>query len=380
MKHGNNGIKTLAVLALALTSSFLLWGCDLMGNFFSPSRAMVFAVDSSNGSVYEIALSASSRIYEAGAAPIVSVQQNSAGELAFQDGKAFMAVGSYNNTAPGLYWFDPSSAAPSASRMGAGPGGPASGAISAQYVEFASSTLGFVSSADYSGVYPDAVFTFDPSRPAAGLGAAVSGLPTGAFPQGIAVSGGHAYVADNFNAKVYRLDSAGGSGGGFSVEATYTASRGGTTGLLAGYYDADRDGTAEPGVFVANSGGYDALTWAALPGSIDFIPSGSAAATPTTLLQGISVAHIASFDSNTLIATNYGSTYIIALTSSGAVATEVKNASGASFGSFDADVHEGYAYVPDGARKVYRVSRSGTAEAITVGSATQMVTNVGIRR
>ncbi|MCE1195324.1 hypothetical protein LWX53_02355 [bacterium] len=357
MKSGNVLRAAIALAAVALA----LAGCDLAPQGSKGSTASLFAVDSKNGNVYEIDETAAA----AAGAPLLSVAQNAAGEIVFSEDIGFVAVGSYNNTAPGLYRFDVSAAAPQAVRVG--------NRISAQYACVVSGALGYVTSADYGGGYANAVYSFNPASAAAGLGAAVAGAPAGFFPQDIAVAGGRVFVADNGNNKVLRL-----SADGASFDAAYPATARGTTGLLAGGYDYDKDGDDDVGVFVANTGGYDA-NWNALPGSIDFIPadaSDGAAATP--VLAGVGVGRLAAFGDKTLVATNYGATYIVSLSGVPA-ATEVKCA-GLSFGSFDAAVRGGYAYVPDGANGLYRFSAAGTdARKIAVGKSGEYVTNVGVR-
>lgn len=351
------GTGAAAMLALAIA----LAGCDLILPGSKGSTANLFAVDSKNGNVYEIDEAA----LTAAGTPLVSIAQNSAGEIVFSGDIGFVAVGSYGNTAPGLYRFDASSEAPQAARVGA--------MISAQYACVVSDTLGYVTSADYSGVYENAVYSFNPSSASAVLGAAAAGAPAGFFPQDIVLAGGRVFVADNGNGKVLRL-----SADGASFDASYPATAAGTTGLLAGSYDYDDDGDLDGGVFVANTGGYDA-EWNSLPGSIDFIPaSAESGAAATPILAGYSVGRLAAFSDETLVATNYGHTYIVSLSGTPS-AVEVK-CDGASFGSYDAAISGGYAFVPDGENGIFRFSPSGTdALKIAVGKSGEIVGNVGIR-
>ncbi len=360
VKKSRNAMMAFpAILAAALVLAFA--GCGLNAAGPAGSAARLFAVDSINGNVYEI----DETELTAAAAPFVSIAQNSSGEIVFSGDIGFVAVGSYGNTAPGLYCFDASSSAPQAARVGS--------MISAQYACVVSSALGYVTSADYGGVYDNAVYPFNPSSASAGLGAAVTGTPAGFYPQDIAVAGGRVFVADNGNAKVLRL-----STDGASVDAAYAASANGTTGLLAGSYDYDKDGDDDVGVFVANTGGYDA-DWNPLPGSVDFIPADAAdGAAATVVLANCGVGRLAAFDEETLVATNYGVTYIVSLSGTPS-ATEVKCA-GASFGSYDAAVSGGYAFVPDGENGIFRFSPSGTdARKIAVGKSGELVGNVGVR-
>lgn len=360
VNKSHNATKAAAVIfAIVLVAA--LAGCDLILSGSKGSTANLFAVDSKNGNVYEIDEAA----LTAAGTPLVSIAQNSAGEIVFSGDIGFVAVGSYGNTAPGLYRFDASSEAPQAARVGA--------MISAQYACVVSDTLGYVTSADYSGVYENAVYSFNPSSASAVLGAAAAGAPAGFYPQDIALADGRVFVADNGNGKVLRL-----SADGASFDASYPATAAGTTGLLAGSYDYDDDGDLDGGVFVANTGGYDA-EWNSLPGSIDFIPaSAESGAAATPILAGYSVGRLAAFSDETLVATNYGHTYIVSLSGTPS-AVEVK-CDGASFGSYDAAISGGYAFVPDGENGIFRFSPSGTdALKIAVGKSGEIVGNVGIR-
>jgi hypothetical protein len=307
--------------------------------------------------VYEI----DDEAFTAASTALVSIGQDSAGEIAFSGDVGFIAVGSYSNTAPGLYYFDASSATPTVKMAG-------STKISAQYLCIVSDTVGYVTTADSAGVYSNAVYLFDPSNPSAGLGAAVTGFSTGFYPQDIVYASGRIYVADNGNGKVCRLNAA-----GTAVDATYTTTAGGTTGLLAGSFNGNA------GVFVANSGGYD-TSWNSLPGSIDFISSTALdGATATSVLAGYSVGRLAAFDGDTLVATTYSKTYIVKLSGASASASEV-TCSSASFGSNDVNILSDYAYVPDGANALYRFSATGTdAQKITVGQIGEYISNVGVR-
>jgi hypothetical protein len=345
-----------------------LTGCNLLLPT-QGSTADVFAVDSKNGSVYEIDTDNA----QSASVALVSTQQNSTGEMIIRGTKAFIAVGSYSNTSPGLYWFDLSSSNPTTELIG--------DKLSAQYICIVSDTKGYVSSSDYMGTYSNTVYSFDPSNPSAALGGEVTGFDSGFHPQDIAYvsdgGDGRVFVTDNGNGKVYRLNAA-----GTAVELTFTTSAGGTTGLLSGEYDWDNNGSEDAGIFVANTGGYDA-SWNALPGSIDFIPLDASDSSKITSVQtDFSVGRLAAFDTAHLIGTNYGGTWIIDLTKSAGDSgrlTEIKNSQGESFGSLDVNMYDGYSYVPDGAQTVYRVSSKGEVTAISVGKSGEMITNVAVR-
>ena len=345
-------LATVVLLAIGVFA-----GCSNLLNQTTGSTAHLFAVDSKNGKVYEV----NDETLTAASTALVSIGQNAAGEIAFSGDIGFIAVGSYSNTAPGLYYFDASSSTPTAKMVG-----PTK--ISAQYICVVSGSVGYVTAADYAEVYSNTVYPFAPSNPSAGLGATVTGFPAGFYPQDIVYASGRIYVADNGNGKVCRLNAT-----GTAVDATYTTTAGGTTGLLAGSFNDNA------GVFIANSGGYDA-SWNSLPGSIDFIPAtASDGATATSVLAGYSVGRLAAFDSDTLVATTYSKTYIVELSGASASASEV-TCSSASFGSNDVNILDGYAYIPDGANSLYRFSATGTdAQKITVGQTGEYISNVGVR-
>jgi len=359
-QRAKNGVFSFFMVIAAMILG--ISGCDLsLAPEEESSLAHVFAVDSKNGNIYEIGNDGT-----ASTTPLASIGQNSSGEIAFSGTKGFVAVGNYNNTAPGLYFFDAAAAAASASKIGAG--------ISAQYICIASDTQGYVSSADYTGTYANAIYPFNPVTPSTGFSAAITGFPGGFYPQDLISTSGRLYVADNGNGKIYRINEA-----GTSVDASFSTTKGGTTGLLAGAFDYDKDGDADPGVFIANTGGYDA-SWNPLPGSIDFLPVGAAdGSTAHEVLSPISAGRLALLGNSILVATGYSKTYTIDLSAALPTATEVQY-SGVSFGSNDVNIKDGYAYVPDGATAVYRFSGMGQSMLkIEVGNSGEMISNIGIR-
>ena len=371
-KTAGSSLVAFAALTLgALAFLFAVAGCTLPNTQGQGSKANVFAVDSKNGNVYEI----DEEGLTAATLPLLTIGQNAAGELVFNGNTGFLAVGSFGNTAPGLYYFDVTSETPVVKLLG--------DKISAQYICILNATHGYVSSADYYGAYTSAVYPFNPSAPLQGLGEPVSGFDANVFPQDIVVADGRVYVTDNKNGVVCRLNSSGNA-----VEARIHTNKGGTTGLLAGSYDYDSDGDNDVGVFVANTGGYDS-NWNPLPGSIDFLPAiASTDDAVTTVVSDVSVARLAAFGPTKLVATGYAHTYSIELSSLQPRATGAFNAAterevfygDKSFGAFDVDTHNGYAYVPDGQNTVYRFSSTGDGvKAISVGTTGEFITNTGIR-
>jgi len=251
---------------------------------------------------------------------IAATGQNATGEIAFYEGIGYACVGSGTNE--GVYRFDPSDTNPSFSKIG--------DAIAAQYISFPSSSKGYVST------YGGGLYSFAPSSSSPSY-SSISGTSGMTLQEVIVGSDGMVYIADNGNGAVLRIDPS-----DDSVEAIST-SAGGTTGLVAGTFNGSS------GVFVANTGGYDPDTWAALPGSIDFIPSGSTSATTvaSALSGGGSIypARLVQLSDGSLIATGYSHTYRVALSGATATVSEL-TASGASFGSMDIALKDGLVYVP----------------------------------
>jgi hypothetical protein len=156
--------------------------------------------------------------------------------------------------------------------------------------------------------------------------------------------------------------------------ATYSLTASDPNGLLVGTYNGNS------GVFVAESGSY---TTSQENGAIDFIPmgltNGSAA---TKVISRIPASRLAAFNSSTLIVTGgYPShTNIISLNGASAIAHEVYYSTNKTFGSSDVDAFDGNAYVPGGfgSNLVYKVTSNGDTTALTVGSSTYSITNVGV--
>jgi hypothetical protein len=339
------------VLGLALLGA----GCDFAGGGGTAATPHVYAVASHSGALYQID-EATEKVSDV---PLLSTGQNATGELVFYKGIGYAAVASWSNSAPGLYRFDPDTPSAGATRIG----GTTSGAISAQYIAFASATLAYVTSADYSKVYGDALYSFNPSDPAAGL-TKVADL---SFPQDVALGAdGRVYVAENGSGKVARFNAA-----GTAVETEIACTTTGTTGLLVGTYGG------KAGIFVGNSGPLDA-SWAYTNGSIDFIADSGTSA--IAVVTGPVVGRMALLVSSTLLATGGypAKTWAIDLGATQPEAKEVLNGV-ASFGGSDINVYGNYAYIPDGTNTVYVFSSlAGPVTKLTVGNSGELVTNVGI--
>lgn len=350
-------MRVLAFLAVMFTAAIALGGCSSPTSGQTAKTTVTttyaYAVDTNSGKVFQIDRSSNT----AASSALVTIGQNAAGEIRFCGNTGFVAVGSYNNTVPGLYYFDASSSNPSAALIGT--------SMSAQYICIVSSSLGYVSVANYSAPSLDGVYSFNPSSPSSGLTQIYQN--SSSFPQDIVVgSDGYVYVANSASTlpssaadSILRIDSSG-------TVTTIAPTSSGVTGLSTGSYK----GSA--GVFVAETGGYTA-------GSIDFIASNATTVTP--LISNASrqiFARAAQLDSNTLVATGGypAKTYLVSLAGTPS-ATEVSY-SGSSFGSSDVDIYNNIAYVPDGAQAVYAFGSSGSPVKISVGSSTERISNVGI--
>jgi hypothetical protein len=331
------------------------------------TKTYVYAVDSTSGKVFQIDPATSA----VASTPLVTVGQNSSGEIRFGAGKAFVAVARYNNTAPGVYCFDPSSSSPAAAMVG-------SSTYSAQYICIVSDTLGYVSVADYDSTERanNGIYSFNPSSPSSGLTVVYKAATI--YPQDLVLgSDGCLYVANGAtnvgesSDGVIRLDLSGATPA--ITQITLTGS--GPTGLLAGTYDG------KTGVFVAETGPYDS-SFNALNGTIDFIPSGLGSGLPATKVISLPASRLAAFNASTLVVTGgYPShTNIIALNGASATPHEAYYSTSGTFGSSDIDVYNGYAYIAGGfgSNSVYKVSPEGAVSVLTVGSSTDSITNVGI--
>jgi len=322
------------------------------------AKTYVYAVDTYNGHVYQI--DPATKI--AASSPIATIGQNSSGEIRFGAGKAFVAVGSGGNNKPGLYYFDPSSSSPVAIRIGE--------AISAQYIYIASATRGYVTSADYTSTLLNALYGFNPSSPSSGL----TKIAELSYPQDIAAdSAGVIYVAENYGKKVARLNSA-----GTALDIEIATSAEGPTGLLAGTYEG------KAGIFVADTG--CSSSYVQGDGALDFIPSDATSSTKASAVLPFAktgIGRLAAFDATSIVATNYGKTYIIDTASKSK--TEIKSGTKA-FGSLDVDVYGGYAYIPtyDYLAKtsvIYSFSSAGTSSVSTIAvgaDGTDGICNVGV--
>jgi hypothetical protein len=280
--------------------------------------AQLYMTDTYSGKVYVY----NTTDHTVGSTSLVSTTQNSTGAIYFYKGVGYIAVGSYSNTDPGVYCFNPSDTVPAAVRIG-------SADISAQFIAFYSATKAYVAVANYSGTASEqGVYTFNPSSPSAGLsGAPIAGTnASGMYLQQIVMGpDGKIYVADNGNKKVLQIDPTTDTLTG----TTFTASTSGTTALASGSYSGN------DGVFVGN------ITYPS-SGSIDFI--NTSAGTISPVLASTAASRLLCLSTDKLVTTSYTKSYIVSGLSTGSpIATELgSNLGGADIASKDGLIYVGY--------------------------------------
>ena len=346
MRNRFNRSCAVAAIALALLSM----ACQPpTTKAVSGDTVGLYAVSNMTGKIYEIVTSASPA--KAAATSLVTVPGSNANEMVIKNGIAFVSVGNTGSNACGLYYFTVANPGAGCTKMTISG---TSTSISAMSICVSSSTVGYVTSADYgtNPTYANALYSFNPSKPSSGL-SLVCNL---SYPQGVTVgSDGYVYVAENTVNKVARVNPA---------AKTYTeiiCTEAGATGLLAGSYN----GTA--GVFVANTGTYNMSTFSYENGSVDFIAATGSTAVSVYTNSSFTAAGLASLSSTCLVTTAYGHTYRVTLGST-PTATEVLSGGTKPFGNYDVKVLGGVAYIPDGANTVYCFGSTSSPVAVSVGS------------
>jgi hypothetical protein len=342
--HNRAGIALLCI-ALAFAA---LAGCqqDPDGSGVPPSVDGLYMTDTNSGKVY---------LYDpdtqtAGTTSVVTTTQNATGAIVFSSGVGYIAVGSYLNTDPGVYYFDPSDSVPQAVRIG-------STDRSAQYIAFYSPTKAYVAVADYGGTPSEqGVYTFDPSNPGAGLSSApLAGTnATGLYLQQIVVGPDNMiYVANNSalggTDEVFQIDPSTDTLTGVVLSTSAT----GTTALAVGSYGG------KDGVFVGN------ITYMGT-GSIDFIDiTATPSPTISQALADIDVSRLLYLSTGSLVTTGYTNSYLIGgLASSSPVASEL----GTSLGGAALAARDGLIYVgwtDYSTSTLYVFDASGAAESFS---------------
>jgi hypothetical protein len=294
-----------------------------------------------------------------------------AGEIKFYKGIGYVAVGYYSGA--GVYYFDPSSSAPSAKLV------PGSGGLDAEYFAFYSPTQAYVSvvgTGNKGGIY-----TFNPSSPSSGFSLVAS---TDYLQEIIIGPDQMIYAAENYDKAVLRIDP-----NNYNNVTTITTSELGPTGLLSGTYNG------QAGVFVANTGtNYNSGNTSL--GSIDFISEGAATGSTATAVVTTSTgspiypARLIQLSNGNLVATGYDSnyadhTYLVTLSGTSASVSEIK-AGTTSFGglSLAYDSSSGLVYVPyttysPNTNQLYVFNASGTQQSyspVTVMKTSDNIANV----
>jgi hypothetical protein len=322
-------IGALVLAAAALTIIGCQNGAGTPAPTASTYKDYLYMTDTYSGKVYAYDPASHAAFSQS----VTATKQDASGSISFHSGIGYVAVGA--NGGEGVYYFDPSATNPTCSKI--------PGTFAAQYLAFSGPTAAFASSSDYSG-QTSGLYYFNSSNPSSGC-TQVSAAGSEYFQDVIVGPDSYIYVADNANEKVLRIDPT-----SRTVLATISTSAGGTTGLATGTLGAGAG--AASGVFVANTGGYDA-DFKPLPGSIDFIPAGAAdrsQATPisseTSTGGSIYPARLVQLSNGNLIATGYDHTYLVAFSGATATVTELKDRNDASFGSLDIAYKDGLAYIP----------------------------------
>lgn len=329
-------LKKWMLLIAVLFISFS--GCNLLDDLFpsasptpqvnssptpSPTqKPALFLADTYNGSIYHYEIESNT----CSGLPLLSVGQNATGQIYFYEGTGYVAVGSFQNTGPGLYAFNPSDAVPQAERIGT--------SISAQYCAFLSSTKAYVTDANYGT--STGLYTFNPGNPIEGLSGPLEGtdnLEEGMFLQDVVVgSDNRIYVADNGLGAVLQINPE-----TDTVTGTFNTTAKGTTGLASGKLDNSS------GIFAANSGGYD-TNWNPIPGSIDFIDplSGSV----TAVIENVGAKAMVFIESDQRLYFISESNTYVADTSAAVpwIPVEIKH-NDLSVGGSDLVLHDSFIYI-----------------------------------
>jgi hypothetical protein len=355
----------LGACAAALIAATLAGGCSNPAGTGSTTPAAyttyLYMTDTTNGRVYTFNPST-----HVGSSTSLINTSSAAGEVEFYKGIGYVAVG-YNSGA-GVYYFDPSSSAPSAKLIGGSAG------LDAEYFAFYSPTLAYVSvvgTGDTGGIY-----TFNPSSPSSGF-TQVAATGANKYLQEIIIGPDQMiYVAENYDKAVLRINPT-----NYSNVTTVATSEQGPTGLVSGTYNG------LPGVFVANTG-TNYLSGAATPGSIDFIAAGSSTATTVTA-NSIYPARLIQLPNGSLIATGYDNsytphTYLVTLSGTNASVSEIR-AGTTSFGSFSIAYNSssGLIYVPNNiygtSNQLYVFDASGNQQSyspVSVMTSSDNIANV----
>ena len=339
--HGSYTKAGITLLCIALVLGALA-GCP-MNSVTNPTvNTGLYMTDTFSGKVYTY----NPNDHTVSSTSFVSTGQNSTGAIYFYKGIGYVAVGSGTNTAPGVYYFNPSDSVPQAVRIG-------STNRSAQYIAFYSPTKAYVTMADFVGTPSEqGVYTFNPSNPSAGLSSTPITGTNGSlmFLQQIVVGPDNkVYVANNSalggTDQVLQIDPS------FDTlsATTFTASKGGTTALVSGAYG----GIA--GVFVGNSP-------FSPPGSVDFINTTSLTISPVALLSSIAASRLLYLSSGKLVTTSFTDSYILSDTNG----TPSRAPLGSSLGGADIAAKDGLIYVGYTdylTSKLYVFDASGGAES-----------------
>jgi hypothetical protein len=355
-----------AAIFTAILAFILILGCSNPANTTATTPAYatcLYMVDGNNGHVWTFDPSTHTC---SSSSLVTTASGKAAGEIQFYKGIGYVAMGNGG----GVYYFDPSASAPMATQLA----GTAS--LNAQYFAFYSATKAYFTTCSYPST--GAVYSFNPSNPAAGVSQVDSADITN-YMQAIVVGpDNYVYGAENNTGKVLRINPS-----TDQVAETYTASAGGTTGLLAGTYKG------KAGVYVANNGGYDA-SYNPLPGTIDFIDTSVATPTLTTVVAttaALCPGRLLQLGSTRLLSVGSASIDLVDLGGTSASATNIATISGGYYGVSSIAMKDSLVYVPANkysttapANRLYVIDASGTQRSYspvtTIMSGTDNLANI----
>ena len=309
------------VLAVLLVSALLIFtGCPSSESLGHIAKYL-WMTDTSNGGVYTYDFST----HEASATAFVSTGQNATGAIYFYDDIGYICVGSYNNTAPGLYRFDPNSTSPTLEHY------TNSSSLSAQYLAYISSTKAYLTD------YNNGVYEFDPSNIDSKF-TLITG--TDGSAQDIKLINTFLYTASYGNNSILKINP-------ISNEVytlTLKDSSGNDLLIHPSYLTANPDSTK---IYFTNTGSYDANWNYNNDGSIYELDLSTNQFTAIQTDMSFGPTAIA-INGNYLYIGGYSNTYYIDLTSSSKDLIELKGKDGNSFGSASILIHDGLIYFSGG--------------------------------
>lgn len=305
-----------AAFFTAILAVILVLGCSNPVNTPATTPAYetyLYMVDGNNGHVWTFDPSTHAC---ASSSLVTTASGKAAGEIQFYKGIGYVAMG----MGGGVYYFDPSATAPVATQL------TGTGSMNAQYFAFYSATKAYFTTCSYPST--GAIYSFNPSNPAAGV-TQVDAANAKNYMQAITIGpDGYIYAAENNSGDVLRINPA----TDLVVGTPYTASAGGTTGLIAGTYKG------KAGVYVANT-----------YGSIDFIDTSVATPTITAVVTsaaGLYPGRLLQLSASKLVSVGFSSIDLVDLSGTSPAVTNIATISGGYYGVMSIAQKGSLLYVP----------------------------------